>query len=526
MQSLPTNVGIAWKLVSDFNQIDSLFKEQELPYKVITHVCSCQAVHVRIVSQDDEWYCDDYVCAQCLNETFYSANDFLSNGAWYAPVTSAFSTEVLLPLTPQVAIDAEHEQITFTVSMPIPCSIDIVRERPIYCHKPLFEVSITAKGVYHHKLHANFNLDAYYATKDSYYFERLSDEELMEYCDVIKVYTSKLLTYLKTHNVLPIKSVKTQCASLKEIAFFLTYPHLEEYAFLQWESPELLPCDKNLTIVDALSYSINYRSEKSLKKALFACYKKCLDAGKMFDYTFIHALTHHIQDPNLARELITLEFGTKEDDFFDSERVTSCWNTFFAFLLSRVNERKIVFLLKQYAEEESWWLMDTVQLLDAIISNGTHNTIEEHIHAIPKVKKYSCMGIHNLLSTHLQKIISNKNNQLVFEYTTKVVARCIQSDIYEIRLPQTGLELNEWGELLHNCLSGYCNRVMDGESSIYGFFQETHLRFAVEIRNDKIIQSSTKYNSPLSNEQKSVLDAWYQRFFTKDQSLQKPEIEE
>lgn len=39
MQSLQTNVGIAWSLVSDFNQIDSLFKDQKLPYKVITHVC-------------------------------------------------------------------------------------------------------------------------------------------------------------------------------------------------------------------------------------------------------------------------------------------------------------------------------------------------------------------------------------------------------------------------------------------------------------------------------------------------------
>ena len=53
MHSLPTHVGIAWKLVSDFNQIDSLFKEQELPYKVITHVCSCKTVHVQIVQQDD-----------------------------------------------------------------------------------------------------------------------------------------------------------------------------------------------------------------------------------------------------------------------------------------------------------------------------------------------------------------------------------------------------------------------------------------------------------------------------------------
>ncbi|MFW9627291.1 MAG: PcfJ domain-containing protein [Sulfurospirillum sp.] len=139
--------------------------------------------------------------------------------------------------------------------------------------------------------------------------------------------------------------------------------------------------------------------------------------------------------------------------------------------------------------------------------------------AIPKAKKYSCVSIHNLLSTHLQKIISDKNNELIFTYSAKTIEPCIQSDIYEIRLPQTGLELNAWGELLHNCLAGYCNRVMEGESFIYGFFQEMQLQFAVEVQNNKIIQASSKYNTPLSNEQKSVLDAWYQRFFVKDTNI-------
>jgi len=519
MQSLPTNVGIAWKLVSDFNQIDSLFKEQELPYKVITHVCSCQAVHVQIVQQDDVCYRDDYVCEQCFNDTFYSANAFLSHGAWYAPITSTFSTEVLLNLAPQIIIDAEHQQITFTVCMPIPCSVDLLREKPIYHHKSLFEVSITAKGKYHHKLHANFNLDAYYETRDCFYYEKLSDEELMEHCDVIKVYTSKLLTYLKVANVLPITKVKAQCTSLKEIAFFLTYPHLEEYEFLKWESPELLPRDTNLTVVDALAYTINYRSEKSLKKGLFACYKKRLNAGKTFDHTFIYAVTHHIRDTNLAKELIALEFGTKEDDFFESKRVAPYWNTFFIFLLSRVHKSQIVPLFKQYAKEDSFWLIDTMQLLDAIIDNAEYDTIEEHIQTIPKAKKYSYIGIHNLLSDYLRKIITDKNNQLVFEYTAKVTEPCIQSDIYTIKLPQTGLELNEWGELLHNCLAGYCNYVMDGGLSIYGFFKEAQLQFAVEVQNDKIIQASSKYNAPLSNEQKSALDAWHQRFFAKDTNI-------
>lgn len=520
MQSLPTNIGIAWNLVSDFNQIDSLFKEQELPYKVITHVCSCQAVHVQIVQQDDVWYSDYYVCEQCFNDTFYSANDFLSNGAWYDPITSIFDSGVLLNLTPQIITDAEYKEVTFNVCMPIPCSIDIVREKPIYHHKALFQVSITAQGIYHQKIHANFNLPSYYKPLGSdHFYERLSHEELMEQCDVIQVYISKLLTYLKSNDVLPIKRVKTQCTSLKEIAFFLSYPHLEEYAFLKWESPELLPRDTNLTVVDALAYTINYRSEKSLKKALFASYKKCMDVGKTFDHTFIHALTHHIQDANLAKELIGLEFGTKEDDFFDSKRVTLYWDNFFIFFLSRIHKSQIVSLMKQYAKEDSSWLIDTMQLLDAIIDNADYETIEEHISAIPKVKKYSCIGIHNLLSAHLRKIISDKNNELIFEYAAKVLEPCIQSDIYEIRLPQTGLELNMWGELLHNCLAGYCNQVMNGTSSIYGFFQETHLQFAVEVQNDKIIQASTKYNAPLSNEQKSVLDAWYQRFFVKDTNI-------
>ena len=523
MHSLPKHIGIAWKLVSDFNQINSLFKAQELPYKIITHVCSCRAVHVQIVQQDAIRYSDYYVCEQCLNGTFYSANDFLSQGAWYAPITSTFSTEVLLNLSPQITVDAEHQQIHFTVCMPIPCSVDLVREKPIYYYKPLFEVSISAKGIYEHKLHTNFNLPSHYkALGNDHFYEKLSHEELIKQCDVIQVYTSKLLTYLKADNVLSIKKVKTQCTSVKEFAFFLSYPHLEEYEFLQWESPELLPRDKNLTIMDALSYTINYRSEKSLKKALFAYYKRCLDLKNRFDHTFIHALTQHIQDTNLAKELIGLKFN----DFFDSKRAAPYWNTFFIFLLSRVNEHKIISLLKQYAEGDNWWLLDTMQILDAIIDNGDYETIKEHIQAIPKAKKYSCIGIHNLLLTHLRKIIADKNNQLVFEYTAKITEPCIQSDIYEIRLPQTGLELNAWGELLHNCLAGYCNQVMKRTSSIYGFFQETQLLFVVEIRNDKIIQASAKYNAPLSNEQKSLLDAWYQRFFAKDQPLQKPEIEE
>ncbi|MCD8478328.1 MAG: hypothetical protein LRY68_10995 [Sulfurospirillum sp.] len=268
MHSLPKHIGIAWKLVSDFNQINSLFKAQELPYKIITHVCSCRAVHVQIVQQDAIRYSDYYVCEQCLNGTFYSANDFLSHGAWYAPITSTFSTEVLLNLSPQITVDAEHQQIHFTVCMPIPCSVDLVREKPIYYYKPLFEVSISAKGIYEHKLHTNFNLPSHYkALGNDHFYEKLSHEELIKQCDVIQVYTSKLLTYLKADNVLSIKKVKTQCTSVKEFAFFLSYPHLEEYEFLQWESPELLPRDKNLTIMDALSYTINYRSEKSLKKS-------------------------------------------------------------------------------------------------------------------------------------------------------------------------------------------------------------------------------------------------------------------
>lgn len=68
-------------------------------------------------------------------------------------------------------------------------------------------------------------------------------------------------------------------------------------------------------------------------------------------------------------------------NFFDSKRAAPYWNTFFIFLLSRVNEHNIISLLKKYAKDNNWWL------IDAIIDNGDYDTIEEHIQAIPKAKK-------------------------------------------------------------------------------------------------------------------------------------------
>lgn len=71
--------------------------------------------------------------------------------------------------------------------------------------------------------------------------------------------------------------------------------------------------------------------------------------------------------------------------------------------------------------QDNWWLIDTMQILDAIIENGDYDTLEEHIQAIPKAKKYSCIGIHNLLLTHLRKIIADKNVNLIFTYSAKTI---------------------------------------------------------------------------------------------------------
>ena len=83
------------------------------------------------------------------------------------------------------------------------------------------------------------------------------------------------------------------------------------------------------------------------------------------------------------------------------------------------------------------------------------------------------------------------------------------------RKVKSNVEFYNWGERLHNCLFTYASSVKNRDSIIYGFFTEDEVIFAVEIKNNQIIQASCKYNAELDEEEKFTLYEWFGRFFNK-----------
>jgi hypothetical protein len=84
---------------------------------------------------------------------------------------------------------------------------------------------------------------------------------------------------------------------------------------------------------------------------------------------------------------------------------------------------------------------------------------------------------------------------------------------YEIKLPKNGKELYQWSNELRNCLSSYYKSIEKRKTTIYGFFLKNEIKFAVEIRENKIIQVKAKYNNDLNSSEKDFIFSWFDGCF-------------
>jgi hypothetical protein len=75
------------------------------------------------------------------------------------------------------------------------------------------------------------------------------------------------------------------------------------------------------------------------------------------------------------------------------------------------------------------------------------------------------------------------------------------------------MELYTWSNKLQNCLSGYWKPILEKRTIVYGFFIDNEIKFAVEIKNNKIVQSKSKYNQDLQIREISLVIGWFTEYF-------------
>lgn len=491
---------IPWKIKCDFNTLPTLFHGETLPYQAITYLCSCSHQYTYLENKTLANH-QPYRCPICANETFLNANDFLKQLSWYDPIENIFPKEILYALEPTIMYGQGHYKLTSHVNLKIPYTINLLRNTIMYKEHQLFELSIDQQGKISQLLNVNFDFYGY--DKNVYDFEDdLLKESIIDNCTLLTRYKTKIVAMIKSNKATHNLDIPDECTSINDIVFFIKYPYLKSYEFIYWKSIEFLPNHHSLSFLDALNF-INIRKEKSIKKAFFEYYTQQIQHKKSFAFHYIYALLHHIKDPNIIIQILHLPLDISGDS-------SGSWELFFTFLTSHFDEKRIAHLLKQFAQEEDYWLIDTMELLSEVSYDENHKNI--HYQEINSLRA-NYKEIHDYVVHIHSSLYKQTLSHQTFAYTHQELAPCIQTATYSVRVPYTGLELFEWGEKMHNCLAGYDRAILSKNKLIYGFFKEDELVFAIEIQERKIVQAKSKYNTELLSVEKDFLNSWFEQFF-------------
>jgi len=466
---------IAWKLTTDFDTQRHLFTKKIVTgYVTESYICSCG--HVECVVKHPKQNII-YVCNRCENEKFYEANSALQNIEHfiYQNRDVSFSYEY--------DIIGDEERASARYVTRIPSDIDYVSKRVTFQKKVLYSLELDQ----HDKFDENYLL-------------RFQPE-------IQNTLKGKLVAFINKTNCFKLPSTTGQELTLKMIRFFLRNRHLKSAYFYYWDDIENLQGNA-ISIEDALMQVSYYPRAKSVKKAVYQNYEDQFNDYGRFNPLFIKIFTMYVKDPNVLVKFLQLKFPRFLYEALSRDSLALV----FAFLKMYYTEKQ---LLKLF-ESQPFKINQHALVSDMV------NTFVFGEDAIKETfTKVSC----KVLALHDEFIRCTKKDRYRDMFADKLrflkneTAPCIKISGYEVKLAMTGEELFEWGEILHNCIAGYFEAIKHKETLIYGFFQEKHLAFAVEIQEGKIMQASGKYNTQLTHYQNEVLTKWYQRFYKDNNRL-------
>ncbi|QKJ26121.1 hypothetical protein ACBT_0136 [Aliarcobacter cibarius] len=497
---------LSWHLNLNINSVRNLFSQIELPYEIDCYVCSCG--HNEIIIKEQKGILD-YICLHCENEFFCNANFYNNNHSWYEPIYELFDEDFILYLKPNVYYDENNKIIRAAFQIKVPKTVDLASNKIIYTDKDIFELEIDQFGNYKEQLHTNFNLNGELTEKEIMFYKYVSQEDLINRNFYLTEYKKSILKELKNCKYAFNSKVALKTSNLKEYCYFIKHNNLLDLEFFKWKNVEILPKDEKFTILKALDFVMNYRKEKSLKKLVFDNYKFQMKEYKSYDLVYIYSITRNIKDINILNRMMNLDFYLHRE--YINHPTNLC--QFIKFLTKNFSEKQIEKLFISYKQAEMFWLNDSV-LIFFEIANDAEDLV------LSKCKKEN---IHNDIIKYHQMLLTKKDFDTTFEFDDKFLKACTNILDYEIKLPTNGIELYDWSNKLQNCLSGYCRIIKEKQTIVYGFFKDSVIKFAVEIQDNKIFQSKSKYNQDLQDKEMSLVNGWFKEYFEEKISTENSE---
>jgi hypothetical protein len=479
---------ISWKLVVELDKQNQLFfKKIETNYKITTFVCSCGTTKFIVSPKYQEI---DYICQECENNKFLDANDAnlsIQNFLNQYTTTNEYEKDYWLPTEYITTIDIDFDFKTHVIYkdkntiaqyfITIPHKIDFIDEKVFYQDIALAEYILYHDGT--------VNWDYSFAASE----------------DIFKILNKIMDKYIANNDTLyNIPSYLNRKLNTLTASFFLKYKNLKEYEFYHWINPQRFDI-KDITIEKALEMITNNRKEKSIKKTVYQNYIYQMQNNHEFYHTLISIFCKHIKDPNILVKFIELDMTIVDFVLVDLKHIEAL----LLFLQEYYNDKQI---LKAFATvittKDIQYFIDLLNEFSMLKDRDSFMKVKCNITTLHD-EFVRCAYVYR------QSAIAN----VKLSYTKKEIDNCKNILDYKVRLPFKGSKLLQWGQTLHNCISGYFYGINENKTIIYGFYYDGRIDFAVEIVDGKIIQASQKYNKTLNNNQNKALDIWYKSCFTK-----------
>ena len=295
---------------------------------------------------------------------------------------------------------------------------------------------------------------------------------------------------------------------IKLLSFFLENDHLKEYDFFYWDNFLIFRdiSKKHPSVKELLSFIFNHRQEKSIKKAYFDSYERSMEIYSRYNNMADHIFSRHIEDRNFLLELIKMDIEVKHVLFDEVSMITVEY--FLEFLRERYTQKavtKLFTVLDQRNFRHNNIVRDTIWMC----RGETMNFIREHFRKVP----LTFQRLHDefIRINTMRKVALHGKAEFVYEEND--LHAQVKKDLFEYRLPETIQILQNWSQQLHNCMYGYSRSIHEGRTIIYGVFKDDILKYAIEIRGNKIVQALGKHNSRIGVEDRVEIDLWFKEVY-------------
>lgn len=480
------NIKNSWYLSKPLSSCKNLFKKDSHDYQAHFYYCECGKEEVIVSSNEHRPF---YECEACNNQYFINAYDAINGESIYLSYEGVDYT-----------YECEHTKDGFKASacIYVPYDTNFMQKRLLFKKQVIHEYEIFLDNG---KVRESIS----------------SDDKGIS----LKKYLSSYIidTYSDTRNV--FKYVKNEIDEQKKldiILFYLGLPKFLEFKFYFWKLDfnlrGVVDTKKPISIDTMLGYLLNNRKERSLKRALF---KKYIDTfwNEKYNQSFYNPksiytfdpvvpfiIARCFGDPNIASKLLSEDLVLFNYDDNERENLSYALHDviwFIMFLKKYYSEKQISTFLLEVKNELSLW-----QDILALIPDHKSD-IKRYFRKI----KLNVLSLHNEIIFTTLKGENQKRYHVNFVYEQQYNYACVKYTDMEFRLPYTGEILALWGYRLHNCLSGYLQRIKHRYTTVYGVFRNDVLLYAVEITDGVIHQMSGKYNVPIISKDAEIIKGWY-----------------